>query len=89
MSCENSGDIDVPLPAERNGNASLPFVKVGYDGSGELTGDVLKKNDLVGRHMGMEKYTRVTEEPCYEIAKHDGLISLLVVWGARDSGEIP
>lgn len=42
MSCENSGDIDVPLPAERNGNASLPFVEVRNDRGMKLAREILE-----------------------------------------------
>ena len=42
MSCENSGDIDVPLPAERNGNASLPFVEVRNDRGMKLPREILE-----------------------------------------------
>ena len=38
---ENSGDIDVTFPAERDGHANLPFVKMGYHGPVELSSDVL------------------------------------------------
>ena len=41
MRCENSGDIDVAFPAEGDGHASLPFVKMSYYGLFELSSDVL------------------------------------------------
>ena len=47
MSCENSGDIDVPLPAERNGNASLPFVEVRNDRGVKLAREILKEGKRV------------------------------------------
>ena len=36
-----SGDIDVAFPAERDGHADLPFVKMGDYGLGKLPGDIL------------------------------------------------
>jgi hypothetical protein len=41
MCGENCGDIDVTLPAQGYGYASLPFVKMSYNGFVELSGDVL------------------------------------------------
>ena len=38
---EYSGDVDVTFPAERDGHANLPFVKMGDYGFGQLPRDVL------------------------------------------------
>lgn len=40
--CEDGGDIDVAFPAEGDGNAGLPFVKMSYHDLFELSGDVLR-----------------------------------------------
>ena len=42
MSCKDCGDIDVPLPTERNGNASLPFVEVRNNRGMKLAREILK-----------------------------------------------
>lgn len=41
MCGEYSGDVDMAFPAERDGHADLPFVKMGNYGLGELPGYVL------------------------------------------------
>jgi hypothetical protein len=46
MSRKDSGDIDVPLPAERNGDASLPFVEVGNNRGMKLAREILKKGSI-------------------------------------------
>jgi hypothetical protein len=60
MSCENSDDIDVPLPAERNGNASLPFVEVRNDRGMNLAREILEggwdKNARMHSGMLVKKY---------------------------------
>jgi hypothetical protein len=38
---ENGGDVDVPLPTERNGHPGLPFVEMCDNGSVELPGKIL------------------------------------------------
>ena len=43
MGCKDSGDIDVPLPAEWNGDASLPFVEVRNDRGMKLAREILKE----------------------------------------------
>lgn len=43
MSCKDSGDIDVPLPAERNGDPGLPFVEVRNNCGMKLAREILKK----------------------------------------------
>jgi hypothetical protein len=49
MGRENGRDIDMAFAAQRNGETSLPFMEVGDDGGGELTGSILKKSDGVGK----------------------------------------
>ena len=39
--CEDRSDIDVPLPTERNGDPSLPFMEVRHDGGTELPRKIL------------------------------------------------
>ena len=41
MGREDGSDVDVPLAAERDGEACLPLVEVGDDGLIELARDVL------------------------------------------------
>lgn len=41
---EYSGDIDVALPAERDGHTNLPLVEMSDDGLGELSRDVLRES---------------------------------------------
>lgn len=42
MGREHGRDIHMSLPAERDGHAGLPLVKVGDDGSVELPHDILR-----------------------------------------------
>ena len=46
MSGEDSGDIDVPFPAERNSDASLPFVEVRKNRGMKLAREILKKGKI-------------------------------------------
>lgn len=39
--CEDRGNIDVPLPTERNGDPSLPFVEMCHDSGTDLPGKIL------------------------------------------------
>lgn len=41
VSGEDSGDVNVPLPAKRDGQTSLPFMEVGNDGVVGLAGSEL------------------------------------------------
>jgi len=38
---EDGGDVDVPLPTERNGHPGLPFVEMRDNGNVELPGKIL------------------------------------------------
>ena len=42
---EDGGDVDVPLPTERNGHPGLPFVEMCKDGSVELPRKVLNREE--------------------------------------------
>ena len=42
MSRKHSGDVDVALPAERDGQTGLPFMEMGDDGRGRVTSDILE-----------------------------------------------
>jgi hypothetical protein len=52
---EDGSDIYVALPAERNGDPSLPFVKMGNDGGGKLPGEILKRE---GKKVSADSGTR-------------------------------
>ena len=52
MCCEDRGDVDVPLPTERNGDPSLPFVEMRHDGGSELPGKILDMQEKVSTHSG-------------------------------------
>jgi len=42
---ENRGDIDVPVPTERNGDPCLPFVEMCHDSGAELPRKILDRRE--------------------------------------------
>jgi hypothetical protein len=67
VSSKDGCDVDVTFATERNGKASLPFVKVCYDSELKLARDVLKGVSVA--EWGTKTTTNITEEPCDEITK--------------------
>jgi hypothetical protein len=43
MGCKYGGDVDMSLPTERDGNTSLPLMKVGDNCGGKLAGNILQR----------------------------------------------
>lgn len=88
MGGEHRGDIDMTFATEGDGEASLPFVKVGDDGGGQLAGDVLQGRSINKTRVENSK-THIAQEPSDEVAKDDGLVCLVVVGRAGDASEVP
>ena len=87
---EYSGDIDMALPAERNGHANLPFVKMGDYGLGQLPRDVLHASgDQFSIKERWGGATYLPQEPRDDVAEDDRLVGLVVVGRSRDTSEIP
>ena len=56
---EDDGDVDVLLAAEGDGEAGLPFVEVGDNGTFELAQDVLWSRHVRGRKCSMKNAERL------------------------------
>ena len=91
MCCEDRRDIDVPLPTERNGDASLPFVKMCNNGSSELPGEILNAaGEKSQQGLGNEgEEMHLAEEPCYDVAKDNAFVGFVVARWCRDACEVP
>jgi hypothetical protein len=85
---EDGGDVDVSLPAEGDRKACLPFVEVGDNRCGRLSGNVLDGNVRALRdHRGSRAY--ISQEPGDEVSQDDRLVGFLVTWGTRNTSQVP
>lgn len=88
MGSEDGRYIDLPLAAERDGQAGQPFVKVSDDGALPLPrGELCGLSRIIDGDVGSR--TRLAEEPSHEVAEDDRVVRLCVVGRRRDSSDVP
>lgn len=91
MGGEDGGDIDMALATEGNRETGLPLMEVCDDGRGKLAGYVLDGGKRIGETGVAEskRSTHITEEPCNEVAKDDGVVGFVVIRRAGNASQVP
>lgn len=91
MCGEDGSDVDMSLPAQWNGETSLPFVEMGDDRFVGLSACELKyiNSDYPIVYGVLAQIAYLAEEPCDDVTKDDGLVGFVVIWRGRDAGQVP